>query len=94
MPRRGGGGSGSVLAGQRGAACTDQVIPFHVSVSGLTAPPALLAVPPTATQYAAEVQETESRTENLVGLGAASILQDAPFQCTATVVSVMSPALE
>ena len=94
MPHRGGKGSGSVLAGQRGAARADQMIPFHVSVSGLTPPPALLAVPPTATQCAAEVQETESRAENLVGLGVASILQAVPSQCAATVVSVMSPALE
>jgi hypothetical protein len=51
----------SAAAGQRGADCTVQAVPFQTSTSGLAVPVIVALCAPTATQCVLEVQETEVR---------------------------------
>ena len=44
------------------------MLPVHTSASGRTDPVAVAASPPTATQWLAEVHDTESSALNVAGL--------------------------
>lgn len=76
---------------QRGALATVQVLPFHTSVSGEIAPLAVGLLAPTAMQWDAEGQDTDTRVLNAAGLGVVTTVQVVPFHWAASVVS-LSPA--
>ena len=76
---------------QRGALAAVQVLPFHTSVSGEIVPLAVGLLAPTATQWDAEGQDTDTRALNAAGLGVITTVQLVPFHWAASVVS-LSPA--
>ena len=96
MPRfRAGDGQAALSRGARtvsfGAVTVAQVLPSQTSVSGETAPLALALLPPTATQCAAEGQDTDTSVLNVAGLGVVTIVQVVPFHCSAKLVSGCRP---
>jgi len=75
--------------GQRGAVTAVQVVPSQTSVSGDRAPLAVGLLTPTATQWAAEGQDTDTSALNVTALGVVRGVQVVPFHCSARVVSLV-----
>jgi hypothetical protein len=68
---------------------TVQVAPFQTSASGDRAPVTVVLLSPTATQWAAELQDTDRRPLNVAGLGVVRTVQVVPFHWAATVVPLV-----